>query len=138
MPEFYIRPMFDGKIFFRDFFLWGAGQRPSPVSYAPGPPPAKSGPGQLGYFWQPLALYNLASEPCYFLGYFLNHLRPLWTTNEKWKMGDLGDIFCQCLAPWRQFMVAIFPSEFKIVQPHVRWLLWISCLSFVNHNDLQL
>ena len=50
MPEFYIRPMFDRKIFFRAF-LWGggAGHRPSPVSYAygwaPGPPPAKSGPG---------------------------------------------------------------------------------------------
>ena len=51
MPEFYIRPMFDRKIFFRDFCMCvggGAGQRPSPVSYAygwaPGPPPAKSGP----------------------------------------------------------------------------------------------
>ena len=52
MPEFYIRPMFDRKIFFRAFFVkGGAGQRPSPVSYAygwaPGPPPAKSGPASL-------------------------------------------------------------------------------------------
>jgi len=33
MPEFYIRPMSDRKIFFRDFFLGGGGvgQRPSPV-----------------------------------------------------------------------------------------------------------
>ena len=48
MPEFYIRPMFDRKIFFRDFFCvcvgGGAGQRPSPVSYAYGWAP---GPHQL-------------------------------------------------------------------------------------------
>ena len=45
MPEFYIRPMFDPKIFFRDFFVGGrAGQRPSPVSYAYGWAP---GPHQL-------------------------------------------------------------------------------------------
>ena len=55
MPEFYIRPMFDRKIFFRDFVCvcvaGVTGQRPSPVSYAygwaPGPPPAKSGPDKV-------------------------------------------------------------------------------------------
>ena len=49
MPEFYI--MFGRKIFFSgiSFFLFFFGKPPSSVSYAygwaPGPPPAKSGPG---------------------------------------------------------------------------------------------
>jgi len=47
MLEFYI--MFARKIYFRDFFGGrGGGQPPFPISYAygwaPGPPPAKSGP----------------------------------------------------------------------------------------------
>jgi len=53
MPEFYIRPMFDRKIIFRDFFCGGGGQDntpiPSPtpmagIGWAPGPPPAKFSP----------------------------------------------------------------------------------------------
>jgi len=48
MPEFYIRPyVFLKKNIFPEFFLGGRGGNPLAFTrgWAPGPPPAKSGPG---------------------------------------------------------------------------------------------
>jgi len=65
MPEFYI--MFARKIFFQDFFfLGGGGNLLAAVSYAygwaPGPPPAKSGPATTVY------QYKFAYIFCSFVG----------------------------------------------------------------------
>jgi len=46
MPEFYIRPMFDRKIFFRDFFVKGGGQGNAPLP-SPTPMAGPQAPHQL-------------------------------------------------------------------------------------------
>jgi len=46
---------------------------------------------------------------------FLNHRRPLWAADEKWKLGDVWATFRQCLAPWLQKNLASLSTVYHNV-----------------------